>query len=103
MPESPDLRTSVIIRSDAAPGDVVTKLVSRGRSGLNAVEMLDKESSNGENGGGHPWTVAEGVTSVLLLFNHDAKEQSFNVRFGNGKDPWMKRYKLASMETLAIN
>jgi hypothetical protein len=40
-----------------------------------------------------------------VLFNHDSKAQPFNIRFG-GKDPanpWMKKYTLAPMETLAIS
>ncbi len=105
MPQAPDLRASVLVHTDAAPGDLVTKLVSRGQSRLPEVEILDKEISDGTNGGGHPWDISGDVTSVLLLFNHDTKSQFFNVRFGNtaGKNPWMKEYQLASMETLAIN
>jgi hypothetical protein len=102
MPESPDFRSSLIVESDAAPGDLGTKLVSRGAWRLPVVEMLEKEGTDAQNGGGHPWTTANGINSILLLFNHDSKERWFNVRFGLGKKPWMKRYKMASMETLAI-
>jgi hypothetical protein len=65
--------------------------------------MLEREESKGENGGGHPWTIEGGITSVLLLFNHDPHENTFNVRFGTPNGPWMKHYKLAPMETRAIN
>jgi hypothetical protein len=103
LPDSPDLRTSIVVESSAPAGDLGTKLVSRGTWRLPAVEMIEREGVDGQNGGGHPWKTSNGVKSVLLLFNHDPKEQWFNLSIGNGSKPWMKRYKLASMETLALN
>jgi hypothetical protein len=105
MPRSPDLRSSILIKTNAAPGDLITKLISEGNSRQRAVEMLDRDIGNGPNGGGHPWNITPGLTSTLVLFNHDSKAQPFNIRFG-GKDPanpWMKKYTLAPMETLAIS
>jgi hypothetical protein len=100
---SSELLNSVVIRFDGAPGDVAAKLTSRSRSSpLHIVEMLERDESGGENGGGHPWTTEDGITSVLLLFNHSAKDNNFNVRFGTAGGPWMKIYKLAPMETRAI-
>lgn len=93
MSPSADLLNSLLIHSDAAPGDLVTKLTSRSASSsLHVVEMLEREESKGENGGGHPWTVEGGITSVLLLFNHDPNENTFNVRFGTPRGPWMNHY-----------
>lgn len=103
LPPSPELLTSLIIQTNFAPGDVVTKLIARSPSGPHAVELIAKAADQSENSGAHPWNVADGLASILFLFNHDPKEQIFNVRFGTSKGPWMKSYKLASMETRAIS
>jgi hypothetical protein len=56
-----------------------------------------------QNGGGHPWTIAQGTDSTLLLFNHSLDgPKKFEVLIGNGKQLWVGSYKLASMETKAV-
>ena len=100
---SPDLLNSVVIHSDGALGDVVTKLTSRSSTRLPIVEMLAKDETDAENGGGHPWTIEGGITSALLLFNHASAETDFNIRFSTPNGPWMKVFKLLPMETRAIS
>ncbi len=102
MPLSPGLTNGLRIHTDAAPGDVLSKLVSRGGSQLPAVEILDKDERGAFNGGGHPWDVEPGVTSTLLLFNGDSTPQKVNLRFGAASGPWMRRFTLEPMETRAI-
>ncbi len=103
MPLSPGLTNGLRIHTDAAPGDVLSKLVSRGGSQLPVVEMLDKDERGAFNAGGHPWDVEPGVTSTLLLFNGDSTPQKVNLRFGTASGPWMRRFTLEPMETRAIN
>lgn len=104
MPPSIDLTNSLLIQTDASPGEVMSKLVSHGHSHSHiSVEMVEKDDENRENAGGHPWNIASEVTSTLLLFNHDPASQRVTVRFGTPNGPWMKRFTLNSMETLSIS
>ena len=103
MPLSPGLTNGLRIHTDAAPGDVLSKLVSRGGSQLPVVEMLDKDERGAFNAGGHPWDVEPGVTSTLLLFNGDSTPRKVNLRFGTPSGPWMRRFTLEPMETRAIS
>jgi hypothetical protein len=102
MRRNGDLANSLLVQTDASPGQVMSKLVSRGGGLLPVVELLDKDLQNGDNAGGHPWDVANGTTSTLLLFNHESTPQKVNLRFGVPTGVWMKQYTLASMETLPI-
>jgi hypothetical protein len=103
LPPSPDLLTSLIIQTNLAPGDVAAKLIARSSTGPHVVELIGKAADRSENSGAHPWNVADGLASILFVFNHDPKEQIFNVRFGTSVGPWIKSYKLGSMETRAIS
>ncbi len=97
------LQDSFMVQSDGSPGDVETKLVSTSNSVLQEVESLGKDEDNPANGGDHPWTVANGTTSTLLLFNNSAQPQYFNVQISAGATLWRKSYQLQPMQTLAVS
>lgn len=99
----PSLQNSFVVRSDASPGIVLSKLVSFGDGALREVEILGKDEKQLENTGNHPWSIEDGVTSTLILFNHADKEQTFFVKVGGDKLVWRKDYVLSPMETRAIS
>jgi len=99
------LTHSITITSDQLPGQLESKIVSRGNGTLYEVELLGKDSKNVENGGGHPWTTRGDSQSDLLLFNHSAKQAPFTVHIAAGEKIWTKQYMLVPEETrdLSIN
>src|SRR6185312_7659208 len=101
-----NLQNSFIVRSNALPGVVVSKLLSFSDGALREIEIIGKDEKQMENMGNHPWTVEDGVDSTLILFNHSGASQTFFLKIadqGKQKEAWRKDYKLASMETLAIS
>jgi hypothetical protein len=97
------LTNSLIVRSSLPPGDVVSQFVAWGDFQVRTVELQAKDNDSQQNGGGHPWTIAQGADSTLLLFNHSLDgPKKFEVLVGNGKQLWVGSYKLASMETKAV-
>lgn len=97
------MQNSFLVKSDAPPGEVFTKLSAVSDGALHEVELLGKDAESGYNGGGHPWSIANGNDSTLILFNESPDSRKFNVAigYGNGK-AWQKQYRLTSMQTLAI-
>ncbi len=89
---SPDIQNSFLVTASAAPGDVLLKLVSRGDGALRQVELLPKDANELPNGGSHPWTLANGADSNLLLFNHSEKTQNYSVHMGGAGKVWEKLY-----------
>lgn len=50
---------SFVVQSDAAPGNFYASIVSVGSSGFDLVEQIGKDQLTGENGGSHPWALAD--------------------------------------------
>ncbi len=99
----PDLRDSFIVSSNQAPGIVYSSLVSQGGASYGAVQLIGKDRKQGENGGGHPWTIEEGQQSTLFLFNHSDTSKEFTVNIAAKKARWQKYYTLAANETRHIS
>jgi hypothetical protein len=91
-----NFQNSFIVRSESAPGVVLSKLVSFSDGALREVEVIGKDEGQLENTGDHPWSVEDGVSSTLILFNHAATAETFFVKVGGNKMTWRKDYKLAS-------
>jgi len=99
----PAMTNSLVVRSNLSPGDVVSQFIAWGDIGVRTVEMQAKDNDSVQNGGGHPWTIARGTNSTLLLFNHSTDgPKKFEVLVGNGKQLWEGSYQLAPMETKAV-
>ncbi|MGA8432303.1 MAG: hypothetical protein WB729_20930 [Candidatus Sulfotelmatobacter sp.] len=98
-----NLQNSFIVRADAGPGVVLSKLLSFGDGALREVEVIGKDEKQLENTGNHPWSIEDGVASTLILFNHAATEQTFFVKVGGDKLIWRKDYRLAPMETRSVS
>jgi hypothetical protein len=96
---------SISVESDQSPGQVQSKVVSRGNGALYQVELLGKDLKDPENAGGHPWTTQGDYESHLLLFNSSTIPTTYIVRIAAGTSTWEKRYVLAPSETreLSIN
>jgi hypothetical protein len=98
-----NLQNSFIVHADTGPGVVLSKFVSFSEGALREVEVIGKDQAQLENTGDHPWSVEDGVTSTLVLFNHATDMQTFHVKVGGDKMAWLKNYKLAPMETRTIS
>jgi len=96
------LQNSFVVHSDGAPGDLMAKFVSKGDSRVHEVELQAKDEADKENAGAHPWSLEENTDSTLLLFNHSTTPQTFTVTVSSAGFDWQKEYKLASMQTKAI-
>ncbi len=90
------------VASDGSPGDVETKHLSKSDSELRKVEFIGKDFDNPYDGGVHPWTVENGTTSTLLLYNQSNSPQWFNVQISAGKTVWSKSYQLQPQQTEAV-
>ncbi len=99
----PGLRNSFTITSNSQPGAVIANLISRGQRMYPAVQLIGKDAQDIDNGGGHPWSIANGNESTLLLFNHAAKPIVFNVNIAAEGTMWHQEYKLAPNETRALD
>lgn len=99
----PGLRNSFIVSSDLAPGDLAASMASNVSDGEAEVELLGKDGQESENMGAHPWSIAEGDDSTLLLFNHTNQQQNTIVTVFSDKSPWRKQMKLAPFETAALS
>ncbi len=97
------LRHSFTLDSDGEPGDVEAHLFSYKASTDQRVEQLAKDGREYHNGGNHPWSVENGSTSTLLLFNPTAQKQEFQVRVSGGGATWISLLYLAPYETQALS
>ncbi|HEX7362282.1 MAG TPA: hypothetical protein VF283_17460 [Bryobacteraceae bacterium] len=97
----PGLRNTFVIKSDTPPGTVIANLVLKGQTEYPAVQLMAKDPAV-NNGGEHPWTIADGDRSTVLLFNCSDKEQLFNVDIDADGKVWHQDYKLKPAETEAI-
>lgn len=99
----PDLQNSFEVVSDQPPGEVVDNVASKSETGIPWVELPGKDLDNSHNAGNHPWTVADGTDSTMLLFNETAAAENFTVRVASGQTIWVKKYSLAALATKAID
>lgn len=99
----PGLTNSFLVTSNAAPGELVSKLVAKNDEQPREIELLGKDAMDPQNGGNHPWSIENGTQSVILLFNNDQHEQSFSVIIAGDTTIWRKTYKLQPMQTQMIN
>jgi hypothetical protein len=98
----PGMRNSFTINSDLPPGTVIGNLIARGQELYPAVQLIGKDIEI-NNGGGHPWSIAGGDESTLLLFNHAAKATVFNVNISSQGTTWHRLLKLAPSETRSLD
>lgn len=103
LDSSSPLQNSFIVESDGSPGQVGAKLVSLNEAAGLRTQLLDKDEKQFENAGLHPWSLEQGSDSTLLLFNHSAETNEFNVRVAAGTTMWQRTYKLKSFQTMALS
>lgn len=93
---------SFTIASDGKPGSVQAHLFTHIGSSQQRMELLAKDTQDDHNGGNHPWSIANGDTSTLLLYNSSAQAQYFHLRISGSGNSWIESYKLAPAETRAF-
>lgn len=98
------MENSFVLKQTGRPQDVAATLISVNRQSDQIVQLVPKDPQQMENGGGHPWTIENGVNSTLLLFNPAGKAVTFtvNIPIGN-KKLWSKLYVLQPGETKSIS
>ncbi len=103
----PAMRNSFVIQSSAAPGTLFSSVTSvNAANPPQVISLAGRDQQREENGGAGEWSLANGETSTLLLFNSSSAPGTFSVHIGakgmmNGL--WAKSYQLAAMETKAID
>lgn len=98
----PDIQNSFIVQSSAPPGSLAANLIATGEKTSMSVQLIGKDEKTA-NGGAHPWTIENGTSSTLLLFNHTNQTGSFNVYISGGGVFWQQNYSLTAWETKALN
>ena len=88
------LNNSFTIVSDGQPGDIQAHLFSNRNTAEDRLELLAKDARDDHNGGDHPWSVENGDTSTLLLYNPTTVSQEFQVRISGNKASWVQLYTL---------
>lgn len=99
----PNLQNSFEVVSDQPAGEVLDKISSRSGTGIRWVELPGKDMDSRISGGNHPWTVADGTDSTILLFNQTASAEDFIVLVSSGQTVWTKKYTLDPLATRAID
>ena len=91
------------LASDGKPGDVQAHLFNRVGTSQQRTELLAKDTKDDHNGGNHPWSIAHGDKSTLLLYNNLGKAQLFHIRISGGGNTWLDSVTLAPFETKAVS
>jgi hypothetical protein len=99
----PDLQNTFEVVSDQPPGEVFDNVFSKSETGIRVVELPGKDLDNSHNAGNHPWTVADGTDSTILLFNETTAVEDFPVLVSSGQTVWNKKYSLAPLATKAVD
>lgn len=96
---------SIVIRADGRPGEVLSAILSRLGTEQTSIILPGKDEAEVENGGEHPWTVSDTISSELLLFNPDAasKNESVQLSVHAGEQRWTKTISIEPLETLRIS
>jgi hypothetical protein len=97
------MQNSFVIESSANPGELYASMRSVSSSTPWVADVLGLDAKQLHNGGLHPWNIADGTTSTLLLFNHTQATQAFHVLIAQGATIWQKIYHLGALETRAIS
>ena len=107
LPGDPAMRNSFVVQSNAAPGTLLSGVTSvNAANPPQMISLAGRDQQREENGGAGEWSLANGDSSTLLLFNSSNAPGTFSVHVGakgmmNGL--WAKSYQLAAMETKSID
>ncbi len=95
---------SVVVSTEGKPGSYQAKLVSRSTGNLYQIELLAKETRELNNGGVHPWTIADDNASHVVLFNHSDSDAKVGVFISSGTAiVWAKEMVLSPLETREVS
>jgi len=85
---------SITVRSDAAPGELLSSIQAVSGSETPAIVQTIpwKDESQPENGGQHPWNASDSNSSTLILFNPDTAltNDSIQLTLRTGQITWTK-------------
>lgn len=96
-------RNSFVLRSDAPAGTLITSLLSSAQDGSPGLMTIPgKDRLRDTNGGAGRWSVANGDSSTLVIFNPTESTQTMTVHVGALGVLWAKNYSLAPMETKSV-
>jgi hypothetical protein len=99
----PGMQNSFVIDSSARPGELYASMRSVSDATSWVSDVLGMDAKQSHNGGLHPWNIADGTSSTLLLFNHTRTAQAFHVFIAQETTVWQKNYTLGALETRAIS
>lgn len=91
------------ITSDGTPGEVQAHLYTQFAGSNQRIELLAKDARDDHNGGDHPWSIANGDSSTLLLYNATSQPQRFQVRISGSGSSWLQVLQLSANETRSIS
>lgn len=99
--------SSIMVRSDAAPGELLSNIQAVSGSETPAIVQTIpwKDQSQPENGGQHPWNTSDSALSTLILFNPDVAlaNDSIWLTLRTGQITWTKILSLAPLATAAVS
>jgi hypothetical protein len=98
--------SSVVIQTDGVPGEVLSHLQALPATAEESTSLTlpGKDQGQIENGGEHPWTLSEAVSSTVLLFNPDAERAaSVQLTAYTGEARWTQQVSVPASATVAFS
>lgn len=99
----PTWQNSFIVESSGKPGDVLAKMMFKSPGPLPNIELIGKDEMDSHNAGDHPWSIADGMKSVLILFNHSQAERHITIRVASKGEAWFKLILLKPHESISLS
>jgi hypothetical protein len=107
VPGEPIPANSIVVRTDGGPGEVLSDLEAISATSAHPVSITLpwKDQNQRNNGGEHPWTVAQSVSSTVVLFNPDPdrSNESIQLSIHAGQTIWTKRISVPPLATVPIS
>lgn len=105
IPGEPGLASSISIEANGMPGEVITDIQANSDAGSTmSVPLPWKDQRQRDNGGQHPWTVADLIASTVILFNPDlvSTNSAIQLTIHAEEGTWTKRFSLSPSATTII-
>jgi hypothetical protein len=100
---SSELLNTLIVTGSEISGGIASQLMVEDRSQDLRMQIIGKSGADDTNIGMHPWTIVDGTSNELLLYNQTTKAQKAYVKIANGEKSWLKTMTLGPGTTIRIS
>jgi hypothetical protein len=100
---SSELLNTLIVTGSEISGGIASQLMVEDESQDLRMQIIGKSGADDTNMGMHPWTIVDGTSNELLLYNQTTKAQKAYVKIANGETSWLKTITLEPSITTHIS